>query len=260
LSEGRGIIRGRNGRQPTKVGCVPRLLQVFAEIAYIPLEGRVDSRAARQSVRALQPRQVVVLGGSKPTPTTVMEDERSADDDDEDTDAMLAMEVVDEVHLLAEAAESFATTNRDVQTPSDLETVELEVGHAAYSVRLIDTPYRTKEEKELNDEIPEAIELYEAKLGACSVSLLDYVATGQKVALDGSIVLAPRPTNSSHPAIYLSDGEVLLTDLRSELIAQGMKAEYRYVAFHVFLASCSLRLESFAHKSSNAVLMQGTHS
>merc|ERR1712228_313834 len=50
------------------------------------------------------------------------------------------------------------------------------------------------------------------------------------VALDGSIVLAPRPQSRekvmTHPSIYVSDGEVLVTDLRSELVAQGMKAEY----------------------------------
>lgn len=213
LSEGRGIIRGRKGRPPTKVTLVPRRLSVFAEIVYIPLEGRVDSRAARQSVRALQPRQVVVLGGAK--------NESSPSSD--------AQEVVDEVKLLAEAAQSFATGQKEVFTPFDQDTVELEVGHAAYSVRLIDNPYRTREEKEQEEEPPEPIESYEAKLGACTASLLDYVATGQKVALDGSIVLAPRLSSSRPPSIYLSDGEVLLTDLRSELIAQGMKAEYRYV-------------------------------
>jgi hypothetical protein len=223
LSEGRGIIRGRNGRPPTKVLTVPRLLQVFAEIDYIPLEGRVDSRAARQSVRALQPRQVVVMGGSKP-----LEEDESAwkKDSREETKAL---ELVDEVKTLANAAQSFLTTNQGVQTPSDFETVELEVGHAAYSVRLIATPYRTIEEKEKEDEPPEAIELHEAKLGACTVSLLDYVATGKRVALDGSIVLAPKKRATQQPSIYVSDGEVLLTDLRAELIAQGMKAEYRYV-------------------------------
>jgi hypothetical protein len=137
------------------------------------------------------------------------------------------MVLVDEVKLLAEAAQSFITSNSEVLTPSDLETVELEVGHAAYSVRLIANPYRTKEEKEQELEAPNPVDLYEAKLGACTVSLLDYVATGQKVARDGSIVLAPRKSSSSHPSVYLSDGDVLLTDLRTELIAQGMKAEYR---------------------------------
>jgi cleavage and polyadenylation specificity factor subunit 2 len=220
LSEGRGIIRGRNGRPPTKVMTVPRRLQVFAEIAYIPLEGRVDSRAARQSVRALQPRQVVVLGGPKDKAND--QTEQQQDGDEEQT-----IKVVDEVQLLASAAEAFTASNTVVQTPSDFETVELDVGHAAYSVRLIDAPYASRDEKQAdNAEPPEPIEPYEAKLGACTVSLLDYVATGQRVALDGSIVLAPRAKSSKPPSIYLSDGEVLLTDLRSELIAQGMKAEY----------------------------------
>ena len=222
LSEGKGIIRGRNGRPPTKVTTVPRRLQVFAEIDYIPLEGRVDSHTARQSVRALQPRQVVVLGGLRPG--AILNEESKAD---------TALLPVDEVRVLAEASQSFIATNLDVLTPSDIESVELEVGHAAYSVRLVATPFRTVEEMESEEDPPEAVELHEAKLGPCTVSLIDYVATGQKVALDGSIVLAPRSISSSQPSIYISDGEVLLTDLCAELIAQGMKAEYRYVIIKI---------------------------
>ncbi len=211
LSEGRGIVRGRNGRPPTKVTTETRRIQVFCEIDYIPLEGRVDSRAARQSVRALQPRQVVVLGGIKP--------ESGNDDEFEMT--------TDEVRMLVETAESFTNFSKKAHCPCDAETAELNVGHAAYSVRLIATPYRTPEDRIHEEEPPEPVELHEAELGACTVSYLDYVATGQRVALDGSIVLAPRKTKSSNQSsIYLSDGEVLLTDLRTDLIAQGMKAEY----------------------------------
>ena len=209
LSEGNGIIRGRNGRPPTKVATVPRRLEVLAEVSFIPLEGRVDARAARQSVRALQPRQVVVLGG--PAKGSIPKD------------------LTDEVILLAEAARSFATGDQPVQTPSDGETAELNVGHAAYGVRLINTPYQTAEEKEAATEPPAPIEPFETTLGTCTISLLDSVATGQRVALDGSIVLAPRPLSSTtkdDPSVYLSNGEILLTDLRAELIAQGMKAEY----------------------------------
>ena len=127
----------------------------------------------------------------------------------------------------ADAAQGFITTNSKVNTPSNSETAALDVGHAAYSVRLIATPFRTKEEREKEVEPPEPLELHEAKLGACTVSLLDYIATGQKVALDGSIVIAPRKTASKNlPSVYLSDGEGLLTNLRTDLIAQGMKAEY----------------------------------
>jgi cleavage and polyadenylation specificity factor subunit 2 len=219
LSEGKGIIRGRNGRPPVRVTTVNRRFQVFAEIDYMPLEGRVDAQAARQSVRALQPRQVVVLGGVNDIKM----------DTDEKDDSLLKGELLlemDEVKELADAARGFITTNKDVLTPSDGETVELRVGHAAYTARLIATPYRTKDE-EGHEEIPvEPIELHETQIGACTVSLLDYVATGQRVALDGSVVLAPKQKSSKLPAIYVSDGEVLLTDLRTELIAQGMKAEY----------------------------------
>lgn len=206
LSEGQGIIRGRNGRPPTKVTTVWRKIEVLAEVSYIPLEGRVDAKGARQSVRALQPREIIVLGGPTPMPG----------------------EVHDEVSLLAEASRGYVTGGHPALTPSDGETVELRIGHAAYAVRLIDTPYIPSEERLSMESPPEPVELFEAKLGPCTVSKLDYVATGQKVAADGSIVLAPKPSSAGAiPSIYLSAGEVLLTDLRAELIAQGMKAEYK---------------------------------
>lgn len=209
LSDGRGIIRGRNGRSPVKVTTTPRKIEVLAEVFFVPLEGRVDARAARQSVRALQPRQVVVLGG--PRPSNSNEDKS----------------LVDEVTLLADASFGFASDKKPVLTPSDGEAVELAVGHAAYAVRLVDTPYRSREEVEAGGQLPQAVEPYEAKLGACTVSVLDGVATGQKVAADGSLVIAPRPASADDsPKVYLSDGEVLLTDLRAELIAAGMKADY----------------------------------
>lgn len=221
LSEGNGIIRGRNGRPPTKVSTMLRRIEVLAEVAYIPgLEGRVGASKARQSVRALQPREVIVLGGPRPP----SEDVESTDN----KDSKGGLKVTDEVTLLAEAAKSFATGSKNILTPSNGETVELAVGHAAYAVRLIDTPYQTAQEKEAAETKPAPIEPYEAKLGACTVSLMDTVATGQKVAADGSIVLAPRlalPTDDA-PSVYLSDGEVVLTHLSAELIASGMKAEY----------------------------------
>jgi cleavage and polyadenylation specificity factor subunit 2 len=219
LSEGKGIIRGRNGRPPVRVTSVNRRFRVLAEIDYIPLEGRVDAQAARQSVRALQPRQVVVLGGTN----NAKMDAEMNQNAPKKAKPMLES---DEVQILADAARGFITTGRKVLTPSDHETVELKVGHAAYSARLIATPYRTQQEREVEEVPPEPIELHETQIGACTVSLLDYVATGQRVAMDGSVVLAPKKTSSKLPAVYVSDGEVLLTDLRTELIAQGMKAEY----------------------------------
>lgn len=213
LSEGKGIVRGRSGRPPMKVTTVPRLLEVLAEITYVPLEGRVSSRAARQSVRALQPGQVVILGGTA---------------GNEDTDM-----AVDEVKLLADSVKTYITDDGSVLTPSNAETAELDVGHAAYSVRLIDTPYVSPEEmatREENDDPPVPVEPFEAQLGEYVVSLFDSVATGRKVAADGSIVLAPRPFSKAiqeqQPNIFVSNGEVLLTDLRAELIAVGMKADY----------------------------------
>ena len=207
LSEGQGIVRGRNGRPPSKVTTVWRKIEVLAEVSYIPLEGRVDAKAARQSVRALQPREIVVLGGPA---------------------VDINGPVHDEVSLLADAARAYATGGHPVLTPSDGETAEMKVGHAAYAVRLIDTPYVPPEDRESMESPPEPVELFETKLGPCTVSKLDYMATGQKVAADGSIVLAPRSASADAvPSVYLSAGDVLLTDLRAELIAQGMKAEYK---------------------------------
>lgn len=209
LSEGHGIVRGRNGRPPTKITTVARKVEVLAEINYIPLEGRVEARAARQSVRALQPREVIVLGGAS----------QGSGDNPEN--------LTDEVTVLAKATKAFTQGMHDVRMPSDGEVIELKVGHAAYAVRLIDTPYHPLKEREAADLSHEPIESFEAKVGMCTVSVLNTVATGQKVAADGSIVLAPKDSGANDdPSIYLSDGDVLLTDLRAELIAKGMKAEY----------------------------------
>lgn len=208
LSEGTGIIRGRKGRPPVKVTTEPRRLEVLAEIAYVPLEARVDTRNARQAIRALQPRQVVILGSGQ---LSQNQDESSI------TDSQSILKYV-------------VGSRGSVFAPSNNQSVELSVGHAAYAVRLVDQPFFTREEREKviasGEEIRNA-ELFESKVGGCTVSLLDYVATGQKVAVDGSIVLAPKGiSKGKRPNVMVSDGEVLLTDLRSEIIASRMKAEY----------------------------------
>ena len=203
LSEGKGIIRGRNGRPPVKVFTVAKKLEFLPEVSFVPMEGRVDPRAARQTARALQPRNLIVLGGPK------------VDESD----------LKDEVTELAEAARGFL--QGEVLTPTDGETCELDIGHAAYPIRLVDAPYLPKEDRDAGKEQPESRELDESKLGPCSVAYVDYIATGQKVAADGSIVLAPRSDVEGRvPTVYVSDGDVLLTDLRLELTAQGMKAAY----------------------------------
>lgn len=189
-----------------------RRVEVLAEISYIPLEGRVSGRAARQSVRALQPRKVVVLGGTY---------NKSAHN----------VNGIDEVSLLIEAVQS--QSSESVSAPTDGETVELNVGHAAYSVRIVETPYQRPDAISVDSEPPMPRELLEAQLGECTVSRFDFVVTGKKVAVDGSMVLAPRldevVQKNRKKSIYLSSGDVLLTDLRAEIIAQGMKASYRYV-------------------------------
>jgi hypothetical protein len=246
LSEGKGIIRGRNGRPPMKVSTTIRRLEILAEIMYVPLEGLVDARAARQSVRALQPRQVVILGQDR-------QKKKKTHKPSKEKGGLFTGEAA----LLADAVRSLTIAKEDdgdekrrntIFAPNDGETAELNVGHAAYSVRLIDTPYQKKRKTDEDgnessssssteqEEEPESTEPFEAQMGECTVSLLDCVATGQKVALDGSLVLAPHAPSARQQKqkqkernIMVSDGDVLLTDLRSEVIAQGMKADYRYV-------------------------------
>jgi len=227
LSEGNGIIRGRNNRPPVKVSAEPRRLEVLAEIAFIPLEGRVDAISARNSIKALQPRQVVILGGGEPTSQTVEMNTSVVGK------TRKSPPIVGEAALLADAVRSLALGERgSIFAPTDRETIELSVGHAAYSIRLIDTPYMTREEKEAMmmdsvENIP-SVEPYEAKVGDCTVSLMDCVATGQRVAADGSIVLAPRrvPGSNEQSTVMLSGGDVLLNSLMQDINAQGMKADY----------------------------------
>lgn len=262
LSEGRGIIRGRNGRPPTKVFALPRRLDVLAEVSYIPLEGRVTSRAARQTARALQPRQLVVLGGARPpnrpgylqNPLAVYDKGNVAVISDDESNIRRIRDGTTYRKTLSGEARSLAESVLDVTVsqqmfiPDNYETVELSVGHAAYSVRLTDTPYRrdamdTDEQDEEDDDVTrDENSLFgadEVKVGQYTVRFVDCVATGQKVAADGSVVLAPVAMKGStdsalvrKPQILLSDGEVLLTDLRSTMIAQGLKAEYSTHAGH----------------------------
>jgi len=296
LSEGNGIIRGRYGRPPTKVSTVVRRLEVLAEITYVPLEGRGDARSARQSVRALQPRQVVILGGKKGSSNnTIIKVEGGSDhpsndgdnepqviNDNNNNNNLSLLKAYNEVSLLADTAAAGGTVK--AFSPSNSESAELSVGHAAYSVRLIDTPYLDEKTKQQHEQAllrqQQRGYLHEKTLGACTVSRFDFVGTGRKVAADSSIVLAPPPpmallhnndnsssssnnnnssikkeevedgdkdkdntattaidrkkkeTKNHHPpkqskSILVSDGDVLLTDLRAELTAQGLKAEYR---------------------------------
>mmetsp|Transcript_29475 Transcript_29475/g.43530 ORF Transcript_29475/g.43530 Transcript_29475/m.43530 type:complete len:1008 (+) Transcript_29475:75-3098(+) len=246
LSEGSGIIRGRQGRPPMKVSLVPRTVEVLCEVHYIPLEGRGDARAARNTIRALQPRQVVLMGGGGGgTDEKNKEANNNGDDDNEKSF------INNEVALLAQSLKC------PHKAPSDGETAELSVGHAAYSVRLIDTPLATTTEQTTDEDDENKTKtittattrrsptsstsslLLEQTLGACTVSRFDFVGTGKKVALEDSIVLAPssgitgttttkqqQQQYDNNKAILVSDGDVLLTELRAELTAQGFKAEY----------------------------------
>ena len=268
LSEGKGILRSRNGRPPLKVSTIPRQVQVLAEVSYVPLEGQINARAARQYVRALQPRQVVILGGGgadndftssdddlllqqqqtqalkylRRDATTLLNSTMEENDNDKliDLNAVFGWDnntaINGEAALLADVVREFTIgtsnkiSNDSVYLPYDYQTEELDVGHAAYPVRLMDTPYIPPNAPAPTNENEEnaSDELYEAKMGDYAVSLIHYIATGQKVASDGSIVLAPPITTQQQQqkSVMISNGEVLLSDLRSEIIAQGMKAEY----------------------------------
>ncbi|KAL3822475.1 hypothetical protein ACHAXA_006903 [Cyclostephanos tholiformis] len=213
LSNGKGIIKGRNGRPAIKVSVIPRRLEVLAEVVYTPMEGRVDARAARQSVRALQPRHLVIIGGPRSNSLLL-------------ADALRATTITP-ASIQSKGYREKGTSSAHVTKNG--ETVKLSVGHAAYKVRLVDTPYLTKEEKiDVAEKEIETVQPYEAKIGDCTVSLVDFVATGKKWAVDGSIVLAPRRHQDTlnQPSLMLSTKEVLLTDLRAEVTALGMKAEY----------------------------------
>jgi hypothetical protein len=229
LSTGKGIIKGRNGRPPIKVSVIPRRLEVLAEIMYMPLEGRVDARAARQSVRALQPRQLIVIGGPR-------------------SSSLLLSEALRTVTTLAVPFKPSNEMKAPVtHIPKDGETVQLTVGHASYKVRLVDTPYLSKDAMDIAEKEVKAVEPYETKIGDCTVSLVDFVATGKKWAVDGSFVLAPSLHQSAlkQPSLMLSTKEVLLTDLRAEVTALGMKAEYGCVC-HYFFCFCPLSYQHFS--------------
>ena len=208
LSDGRGIVRGRNGRPPTKVSVVPRRMDVLAEVSYVPLEGRADARAARNTVRALRPRNLVVVGGTRGGAAGLFD-------------------------ALSRGGEGGGCAGGDGDqgghAPCDGETVSLSVGHAAYGARLVDTPYLTREEKEAAAAAGEEdaaavdhVEQAESKVGECTVSLVDYVATGKKWAVDGSVVLAPRKKSGGggeeRPSLMLSTREVLLSELLFSLL------------------------------------------
>ena len=204
LSDGRGIVRGRNGRPPSKVSVVPRRMDVLAEVSYVPLEGRADARAARNTVRALRPRNLVVVGGTGGGAAGLFD-------------------------ALARGGEGGGGGGGDGDqqgghAPCDGETAEVSVGHAAYGARLVDAPYLTREEREAaaaagEDGAAAAVEPAESKVGECTVSLVDYVATGKKWAVDGSVVLAPRRRSvgggEERPSLMLSTREVLLSEYRS---------------------------------------------
>ena len=53
---------------------MPRRLEALTEVVYTPLEGRVDACVVRQSVWALQPRHLVIIGGPKSNALMLVDD------------------------------------------------------------------------------------------------------------------------------------------------------------------------------------------
>ena len=242
LAEGKGIIRGRNGKPPIKVFTVNESLEVLAEISYVPLEGRVNAKSARQSVRALQPRQMIILGGGVLPGEffhngTTTKERNSAASNDDNSD-----EVTTEVSLLAKVVYGIHSNSakNTVHIPTDGEMVEIDVGHAAYPARLVDIPYQSRAERLAaaqggDGNVAKLPLRKELRIGEYTVSLIDSIATGQQVKDGGMHVLAPRPLLPDSDTykdalrtknVMISDGDILLTDLRSDIIAQGLKAEY----------------------------------
>jgi len=211
LSEGNGIIRGRKGRSHQKVFSEVENITVKAEVLFIPYDSMVDSESARYIISALRPRQCVILGSS---------------------DAPVHPK--SELALLANSIRPTTTNQNSVYMPTPGNTQELNVGSAAFSVRLVEEPYVSNPEEygedfDFNTLLGE--KQVEAKLGNYTVSLVDSVANGKKTKGEGNLVFAPKLASLSgdqlnKPTVMLSNGDVLLTDLRSEFLDREMKAEY----------------------------------
>jgi hypothetical protein len=171
----------------------------------------VDSESARYIISALRPRQCVILGSS---------------------DAPVHPK--SELALLANSIRPTTTNQNSVYMPTPGNTQELNVGSAAFSVRLVEEPYVSNPEEygedfDFNTLLGE--KQVEAKLGNYTVSLVDSVANGKKTKGEGNLVFAPKLASLSgdqlnKPTVMLSNGDVLLTDLRSEFLDREMKAEY----------------------------------
>mmetsp|Transcript_7944 Transcript_7944/g.15974 ORF Transcript_7944/g.15974 Transcript_7944/m.15974 type:complete len:960 (-) Transcript_7944:58-2937(-) len=214
LSEGHGIIRGRNGRSHQKVFSEVKNTTVKAEVHFIPYDAMVDSESSRYIISALRPRQCVILGSSSTEPN----------------------ESASELMLLANAVRPTTTNKDSVYTPTPGELLDLNVGSAAFSVRLVEEPYVSNPEEYSEDFDFSTLtgqKQVEATLGNYTVSLVDSVANGKKTKGEGNLVFAPKLATSSSskdalnkPTVMLSNGDVLLTDLRSEFLDREMKAEY----------------------------------
>jgi hypothetical protein len=183
---------------------------------------------------------MVILGGGRTT--------------EQSNDGVGDLALNTEQLLLKDAVKDTTTGRNSVFIPADAETVTLMIGSAAFNARLIDTPYLSaaaKKEFELaksealasgqrEPPAPKAAEVVECEMGGYLVSVVDCIATGQKVKDGGALVFAPRPmiaekldtaaSSSSSilnkKTLLISVGDVLLTDLRSQFVAVNMKAEY----------------------------------
>ncbi len=248
LTEGLGIIRGRDGPPTVRVFVEPEELDVVAEVQYVSFEGRADAAAARHTIRSLQPKQLVVLGADNNNGVVAADAAASGSGSNSSIVEHNSPYHSTETLLLADAVRDSTTHKSSVFAPRVGSSVTLSVGSAAFNARLVDKPYMPRDAKAAFEVAvsaaeaagrrpplpPRAVEAVEATMGTYTVSVVDLVATGQRVAEDGAIVFAPRAVSSldngryelAKKTVLLSVGDVLLTDLRLQFVARNMKAEY----------------------------------
>jgi hypothetical protein len=125
----------------------------------------------------------------------------------------------------------------------DRAAIGITQGSTSFDVRLVDTPYMTREEKAAFEAASEAayeagkkppmapmpIATDETPIGGYDVAALSAVCTGQRVKSTGALVFAP-VKKSAADTMMLSNGEVDLVDLKKNLAERNIKAVYSVVS------------------------------
>ncbi|GMH77102.1 hypothetical protein TrLO_g9104 [Triparma laevis f. longispina] len=203
LSEGGGVIKGREGRPDMKVIAETSELEVLAEVHYIPLQIGCDAEAGRYTMAAVRPRQMIILG----------------------TGNGEAGEGEDEVALLRKKVQPSTTNGDSVYAPKLDESTTCTIGTSSYNVRIVDEETEAEVVNSLASN--KTKKLVEAQMGTYKVSLVDAQMNGKIVKESGALVYAPRAMDDSvGSSVMLSRGDVLLTDLRAQFLTRHMKADY----------------------------------